>query len=330
MPEISPLISVIVPVYNVEKYLNQCVDSLINQKYKNLEIILVDDGSTDASSGLCDLWSKRDKRVHVIHQSNQGLAAARNTGLDYANGEYIGFVDSDDYILPNMYQTMLDNLLEAKADLSIISYERENPDGSTYCNALPNQKIIMTSLEAFMYVNQRGYFYVAPWDKLAKRTLFENLRYPTDATHTEDAPVAYSLLDRANRIVYDSTPLYRYRMTENGQSKGITDKFAYFTGEMLTMVREKYPAAEQYAIYGHLDSIVGTYNRIALTHQQKQWTSFEKYAQSELHTLLPELKHTGIISRKQLMQWKLLSNFPMLYRLMYRKYKLHHNEISSH
>lgn len=325
-----PLISVIVPVYNVETYLNKCVQSLINQTYKHLEIILVDDGSTDSSGVLCDRWSAQDCRVNTIHQSNQGLAAARNMGLDHVNGEFIGFVDSDDYVLPTMYQTLLDNLLEADADLSIISYERENPDGSTYCNALPNKKITMTSLEAFKYVNLRGYFYVTAWDKLAKKVLFKDLRYPLDATHAEDSPVTYSLLDRANRIVYDSTPLYRYRMTGNGQSQGITDKFAYFTGEMLEMVRQKYPAAEPYAVYGHLDSIVGTYNRIALSHQQKKYAYFERYAQRELRTLLPKLKNTNIISNSQLAQWRLLATCPSLYSIIYSTYKLRHHEISSH
>lgn len=222
----QPLISVIVPVYNVERYLDQCVESLIGQTYERLEIILVDDGSTDSSGEQCNAWANRDNRIRAVHQCNAGLAAARNTGLDLAKGEYIGFVDSDDYVLPDMFGTLLHNLQESDADLSIISYERENPDGSTYCNAFPDKKIVMTSQEAFAYVNQHGYFYVTAWDKLAKKELFDNLRYPLDAVYAEDSPVTYQLLDKADRIVYDSTPLYRYRMSENSQSHGITDKFA--------------------------------------------------------------------------------------------------------
>lgn len=214
----QPLISVIVPVYNVERYLDQCVESLIGQTYERLEIILVDDGSTDSSGEQCNAWANRDNRIRAVRQCNAGLAAARNTGLDLAKGEYIGFVDSDDYVLPDMFGTLLHNLQESDADLSIISYERENPDGSTYCNAFPDKKIVMTSQEAFAYVNQHGYFYVTAWDKLAKKELFDNLRYPLDAVYAEDSPVTYQLLDKADRIVYDSTPLYRYRMSENSQS----------------------------------------------------------------------------------------------------------------
>ena len=326
----QPLISVIVPVYNVERYLDQCVESLIGQTYERLEIILVDDGSTDSSGEQCNAWANRDNRIRAVRQCNAGLAAARNTGLDLAKGEYIGFVDSDDYVLPDMFGTLLHNLQESDADLSIISYERENPDGSTYCNAFPDKKIVMTSQEAFAYVNQHGYFYVTAWDKLAKKELFDNLRYPLDAVYAEDSPVTYQLLDKADRIVYDSTPLYRYRMSENSQSHGITDKFAQSTGAMLDLVRTKYPHVEAYAAYGHLESIVGTCNRIMLAHQRKQWAQFERYARTELRELLPMVERKGIIGKSQLLQWKLLATSPTLYGMMYALYKRRHPEIASH
>lgn len=326
----QPLISVIVPVYNVERYLDQCVESLIGQTYERLEIILVDDGSTDSSGEQCNAWANRDNRIRAVRQCNAGLAAARNTGLDLAKGEYIGFVDSDDYVLPDMFGTLLHNLQESDADLSIISYERENPDGSTYCNAFPDKKIVMTSQEAFAYVNQHGYFYVTAWDKLAKKELFDNLRYPLDAVYAEDLPVTYQLLDKADRIVYDSTPLYRYRMSENSQSHGITDKFAQSTGAMLDLVRTKYPHVEAYAAYGHLESIVGTCNRIMLAHQRKQWAQFERYARTELRELLPMVERKGIIGKSQLLQWKLLATSPTLYGMMYALYKRRHPEIASH
>lgn len=165
-----PLISVIVPVYNVERYLDQCMHSLVRQSYANLEIIVIDDGSTDSSGRKCDAWAERDSRIRVIHQANKGLADARNTGLDTARGDYIGFVDSDDYTLPDMFSTMMRNIWESEADLSIISYERENPDGGIYSNALFGQKLVMTSEDAFKYVNMHGYFYVVAWDKLAKKS----------------------------------------------------------------------------------------------------------------------------------------------------------------
>lgn len=325
-----PLISVIVPVYNVERYLDQCMDSLVRQSYINLEIVVVDDGSTDSSGKKCDAWAERDSRIRVIHQANKGLASARNAGLDVARGDYIGFVDSDDYTLPDMFSTMMRNMQESEADLSIISYERENPDGSTYSNALSGQKLVMSSENAFKYVNMHGYFYVVAWDKLAKKELFDGLRYPLDAKYAEDSPVTYQLFDRAERIVYDSTPLYRYRMTEGSQSQGITDKFAQSTGNMLELVRKKYPQNEPYAAYGHLESIVGTYNRIVLADRRKEWAEFERSARIELRELMPLVESAELMSKSQSLQWRLLTVSPTMYSVMYRCYKRSHPEISSH
>lgn len=107
MSEKQPLISVIVPIYKVEQYLNRCVQSIVDQTYKNLEIILVDDGSPDNSPAMCDAWAEKDDRVQVVHKKNGGVSSARNAGLDAANGAYIGFVDGDDYIEPDMYAQLL-------------------------------------------------------------------------------------------------------------------------------------------------------------------------------------------------------------------------------
>ena len=113
----EPLISIIVPVYNVEKYLSKCIDSIINQTYKNIEIILIDDGSTDSSGAICDKYALVDSRIHVLHIENSGVSNARNVGLNHATGDYIGFVDSDDYIEPNMYELLLEELIADDVDV---------------------------------------------------------------------------------------------------------------------------------------------------------------------------------------------------------------------
>lgn len=120
----KPLISIIVPVYNVERYLNKCLDSIIHQTYNNLEIVLVDDGSTDWSGLICDAYATKDNRVTVIHKENNGLSAARNIGLEYSHGELIGFVDSDDYVDRQMYEILLRQLEEDKSDIAICDYMR--------------------------------------------------------------------------------------------------------------------------------------------------------------------------------------------------------------
>lgn len=125
--EAQPLITVIVPVYNVEKYLRRCLDSIIGQTYQNLEILCIDDGSIDNSGEICEQYAARDARIKVIHQENQGLSTARNRGLDAAEGEYIAFVDSDDYILEDMYKKMLAKLLDYNVDLCVCQWQYEFP-----------------------------------------------------------------------------------------------------------------------------------------------------------------------------------------------------------
>ena len=123
-----PKVSIIVPIYKVEKYLNRCIDSILNQTYKNIEVILVDDGSPDRCGAICDNYSKIDKRIKVIHKKNEGLAEARNAGIKIATGEYISFVDSDDFINKNMYKVLYENAIKYDADISMCQFKYIYPD----------------------------------------------------------------------------------------------------------------------------------------------------------------------------------------------------------
>lgn len=179
----TPLISVIIPVYNVEKYLHRCLDSVIAQTYQNLEIICVDDGSIDESGRICDQYAVRDARIKVIHQENQGLSAARNRGLDAAEGEYIAFVDSDDYILEGMYKKMLDKLLDYSVDLCVCQWQYEFSDGRQVVkkkNIDPTIYGCKTSLEFARFLYRGNYengVVVAAWNKLYRRALLDKIRF---------------------------------------------------------------------------------------------------------------------------------------------------------
>lgn len=179
----TPLISVIIPVYNVEKYLHRCLDSVIAQTYQNLEIICVDDGSIDDSGKICDQYAVRDARIKVIHQENQGLSAARNRGLDAAEGEYIAFVDSDDYILEGMYKKMLDKLLDYSVDLCVCQWQYEFSDGRQVVkkkNIDPTIYGCKTSLEFARFLYRGNYengVVVAAWNKLYRRALLDKIRF---------------------------------------------------------------------------------------------------------------------------------------------------------
>ena len=188
----TPLISVIIPVYNVEKYLHRCLDSVIAQTYQNLEIICVDDGSVDESGKICDQYAVRDAHIKVIHQENQGPSAARNRGLDAAEGEYIAFVDSDDYILEDMYKKMLDKLLNYNVDLCVCQWQYEFSDGRQVVkkkNIDPTIYGRKTSLEFARFLYRGNYengVVVAAWNKLYRRALLDTIHFE-GRIHEDDA-----------------------------------------------------------------------------------------------------------------------------------------------
>lgn len=192
----SAKISVIVPVYKVEPYLSRCLDSIINQTYRNLEIILVDDGSPDHCGEICDEYARQDSRIRVIHKSNGGLSDARNHGIDVATGDYIAFVDSDDYVTTDMYEKMLARLEFDNSDMVVCNYYRFDegsvPPEYGYIN-LPDR--VLSKDEAFDFYLQIGGDYVSAWNKLYKRGIFADLRYPTGKIY-EDTFVICEVLNR--------------------------------------------------------------------------------------------------------------------------------------
>lgn len=206
------LISVIIPVYNVERYIKKCVISVLNQDCKQLEILLIDDGSTDASGKICDELAGTDTRIRVFHQKNQGLSAARNRGIDAAKGDYLGFVDADDYIEPDMYSMLLHNLEEEQADMSFCAYKKEfEGDGSVVSPTLVNEKQCMerAQLLELLYKPELTVYMPVAWNKLYRRELFEGLRYPEGKYH-EDEYLIHRLLGRVQRAVLLPDVKYTY------------------------------------------------------------------------------------------------------------------------
>jgi exopolysaccharide biosynthesis predicted pyruvyltransferase EpsI/GT2 family glycosyltransferase len=208
------LISVIVPVYNVEKYISKCIDSIINQSYKNLEIILVDDGSKDNSGVICDNYALKDKRIKVIHKKNGGLSSARNCGIDAANGDYFGFVDSDDWIDKDMYYSLLDSLIKNESDIAICGYYE-------YCNNKVRfhsccvGETIYDNKEAMAKLIQDNTFGNFAVNKLYKKQLFKEIRYPV-GMNMEDLGTTYKLFSEAKRISVIESPMYYYFVKREG------------------------------------------------------------------------------------------------------------------
>ena len=204
-----PLLSVIVPVYNVEAYLPRCIRSIAEQTYANLEVLLVDDGSTDAGGGICDAWAARDSRVRVIHKENGGAGAARNLGMDMARGELLGFVDSDDYLHPKMYEHLY-SLMAGDVDIAecvLVTTDRDDApleDGSA-------AKTATYTREAAMRLHIRDeIFCQTPPNKLYRRKTVENVRFPV-GNLIDDEFFTYRAIGSARRLARSDSRMYAYR-----------------------------------------------------------------------------------------------------------------------
>lgn len=206
-----PLVSVIVPIYNVEKYLRRCIDSIINQSYSNLEIILVDDGSTDSSPLICDEYAAKDSRIRVIHKENGGQSSARNVAMDIMCGEYVVFVDSDDYVSYNMIEKFIDSSLRYNVDVVVADYTivgnyhkktKEQKNEKDYC---------ATGTDIAKAIIRDDYPKNFPWAKLYKSFLFDGVRFPEGRIY-EDTATIYKVIAKSNFVYCLSESLYFYEM----------------------------------------------------------------------------------------------------------------------
>lgn len=208
----SPLISIIIPIYKVEQYLRRCLDSVVNQTYANLDIILVDDGSPDNCPQICDDYAAKDNRITVIHKKNGGLSDARNAGLDICKGKFISFVDSDDWIDTNYVKVLFDLLTETNTDIAIANFFKT--DSTKKAPAFPIHHKTLNPTEAIICCTQRNTpAFAISCSKLYKKELFNNLRFPVGKYH-EDEFTTYLLFYKSTSIAYTSQILYYYYSRE--------------------------------------------------------------------------------------------------------------------
>ena len=211
----NPLISVVVPAYKVEEYIEKCLDSILNQTYKNLEIILVDDGSPDNCPKICDEYAKKDDRIKVIHKQNGGLSDARNRGIKEATGEYIAFVDSDDYLESEMYEYLYNLLIKYNADISICGYRTFDENSSM--NVATKEETCFNTIEALKALSEDIEVKNFAWNKLYKRSLFvdNNIEFPKGKI-MEDIATTYKLFEKSKIIVAGEKCYYNYLIRTSG------------------------------------------------------------------------------------------------------------------
>lgn len=210
-----PQISIIVPVYNVELYLQRCIDSILKQDFKDFELLLIDDGSTDKCSEICESYLQKDNRVKVIHKENGGLSSARNVGLEIAQGKYIGFVDSDDWISPYMYEKLYSFCEEEKLDMAICGVKQCYEEGKKETIYSKGKKrMIMDRKAALTELFVNSSFGEEAWNKLYRNHVFENIRYPEGKIH-EDTFCICDIMEKCNKIGFTPETYYFYYQRSN-------------------------------------------------------------------------------------------------------------------
>ncbi len=309
------LVSVIVPVYNVEKYVGDCIESLIRQSYKNIEIILVDDGSTDSSGQLCDVYATKDIRIKVIHKENGGLSDARNAGIDSAVGVYYSFVDGDDFLAKDAILKMIFGMKEKKCDISVCNMIRYFENGETEPFYIPSNTLkVLNSTDRFETLSQPSVC-----NKIFKADLFNSVRFPKGKFY-EDTFVYHTLVYNAKTIVLTGYDGYFYRSRHSsilGQNV-LTDR--YFDFIEAVWLRTTFLLKKNIQPYGD-EACLSLYAAVANAEKNISRTEENRYkhfdALQKYMVAYEQLIKSKNISLKQKIRLWLLRYFPKIHNILY-------------
>ena len=279
MTKQEDLISIIIPVYNTDKYLKKCIDSIISQTYKNIEIILVNDGSTDNSKKICEEYVKKDKRIKLLNKENGGQGSAKNTGIQHATGKYIGFVDSDDYIDEDMYEVLYNLCIKNHADISMIAFNKVI-DGKIVKTIDFNEKTMV--LDRFNAMKELLLDYEIKsynWNKLYKKELFEETKFSEDLKY-EDIEINAKLFTKINKLVYKKIPKYYYvqrnNSTVNCKSYNNLKDYVTVTKRRYEFLKDRYEEMEKYNAIGFIANMTLVYKNAATYDIDELYEDFEK------------------------------------------------------
>lgn len=316
------VVSVIVPIYNIEKYIDRCVESIVAQTYQNLEIILVDDGSTDNSGLICDEWEKKDKRIEVIHKINGGLSDARNTGIEKSRGELVSFIDGDDEIDKEMYEKLVKVLYRNNADISMCRMKKIEPNREYPTREFLNDsdEIIFDGKEAMRFLLLDN-IDCSVCLKVYRRKLFNELRFPFGKTN-EDFAVLYKLFYRSKRIVYiqDILYFYYYRKQSITSSSFSIKQFDKLDNclDMIAYISDNAPDIIDEARYYLLMQSMYLLKKLCLENMENQYDKRYKQLREILQSNSNELLNSKYLTVKEKAMYLCLAWFPMLYKIIHR------------
>lgn len=279
-----PLISIIIPVYNVELYLKRCVDSVLSQTYTNIEVILIDDGSVDYSGKICDAYEAADERIRVIHKKNGGTSSARNSGLQIAKGEYIGFVDSDDYIAEDMYYSLF-TYMQDDVDITCCDWLYVPSQKTSHLDAVEK----FSQEEAMAEVIMRRKINTSVCTKLFRRSLFDRLSFQ-EGTISEDVPMLYNILKQVRNVMHIGERKYFYCYREESKSNrefylGRMD-YLLFKRDICVDVKINYPRLIMQAEAGYIQAAIYIIGDISKSSERKKYQSIERRLKKMLRNML--------------------------------------------
>lgn len=311
----NPRISVVIPVYNLEKYLERCLDSVINQTYHNLEIIIVNDGSSDGSKKIIDSYASRDSRIITIHKENSGVSAARNMGLNIATGDYIGFVDGDDIIELNMYEILARNAVEHNADISHCGYQLVKPNEVIYYHNT-KEKIVMDRLQGIKELIVATKVEPGTVNKIFKSSVVKNIRMDSKIKYNEDYLFNIEAFDKAKKSVFEDLPLYHYMLrkgsavTSNVNVKKFTDplRVNHMVTELYKDNKDIYP----YAVSREVNTNIITYRSLSSASKNDS-SNVKKQIKDTLKSYKAVINNRSIISKKLRLQAQCIVNAPLVY-----------------
>lgn len=306
-----PKISVIIPVYNVEDYVCECIESILNQTYKNLEIIIVIDGSTDNSEKLCRNYD--DERIQIVNKKNGGLSSARNAGIEVATGAFLSFIDSDDYIDSKMIENLYHDMVTFEADVACCNYDFCNEQSlitKDHAVAISNPEVYdsETALDHLLFEN---YYKCYAWNKLYKRELFHTIRYP-EGKLFEDIVTTYQIFQRAKKISFNNASLYHYRVREGSITAG---KFNERTYDMIAAIQQIMGESKSDSV--RLGCMLYTLYFINNMIQGRTWDKgvYLFYRENIKH--IPKETFSQI-SKSRKLQMKLCYHSACFYRILYK------------
>lgn len=312
-------ISVIIPVYNVEEYIERCLTSVLNQTYSTIEVILVDDGSTDNSGSICDRYAKQDQRIKVIHKKNGGLSDARNSGLKIAKGKYVCFVDSDDVMAPNCIELLYNLCVKNDAEISMGQYQIFC-EKITFVDGNKQNEEVLNGCEILWRLFGKDYVtYVVAWGKLYLRQLFEDVEFPYGKIN-EDEATTYKLFNKAKRVAVSEANVYGYYMRQGSITKSV---FTHKKLDFLAIAKERYLFFESQEKIDLRDSFEFVYavNLVAYRIRVKKYLKEKEIVRKlwqEYKRVFNELKKSQYISKKKKIGLYLFRIFPDIYTLLER------------